>query len=313
MIAKHALPAVLTAALLASALGATAAWAQSDQGGPAAAAPAPGIEWDKKRLDRLERAVDRLENTIAHQRPDRAPPNLVEPDPEVIALESRTDDLTQRLTDLQDVLTKVNGALDTANIEITRSHKAEADERAANEELKARVAQLETKLTAMEQAAQAAQAAQAGAPNTLGGGAAGQPGDGGGAAAPSDPAGDFKVAMDLILSNDFTGAGRAFNAFVTKYPDDAHAPEAHYWLGEIAFRLDDQQNAVAEYAKAIERYPKAKWAPDAMVKLARGLAYLKHPHEACAALGEFETRYARSAGASVKASAASVKTAAKCK
>ncbi len=307
MIVKHAIPAVLTAALLASAVGAGAAWSQAEPQG--AAAPPPGIEWDKKRLDRLERAVDRLENTIAHQRPDKAPPNLVEPDPEVIALESRADELNTRITDLQDVLTKVNGALDAANIEINRSHKAEADERSANDELRGRVAALETKLAALEQAAQAAQQAQtAGQLPPQGGGADA----GGGAPVASDPAADFKIAMDMISSGDFSGANHAFTGFVAKHPDDARAPEAHYWLGEIAFRMADQQNAVAEFAKAIERWPKTRWAPDAIVKLAQGLNNLHQPKQACAALGEFDRRYAKGAPASVMANALTVKSSAKC-
>jgi tol-pal system protein YbgF len=310
MIAKRILPAVLAAALT----GAVSASAQNypvdppQDGRPAPAdavqAPPPAVEWDKKRLDRLERAVERLENTIARIKPDKAPPNLVEPDPEVLALEARADDLTNRVNDLESALRKVNGALDTANIEIDRSHKAEADARAASQALEARVTALEAKLSDMEKAAQAAaqppQAAQV------------QPAAGGSGLPPGDPAADFKAAMDLLLGADFVNAGRAFQDFIAKYPNAPEIPEAHYRLAETYYGREDLKDAVVEYATAIQDWPRARWAPDATVKLAYAFDSLQKAHDACATLGEFERHYAKEAPASVKTRALALKSKAKC-
>jgi tol-pal system protein YbgF len=304
MIATRAISAALAAALLAS----VSASAQTDQSPPQGASQggAPGVEWDKKRLDRLERSVDRLENTIAHMKPDKAPPNLVEPDPEVIALEARADELNQRVTDMQDALAKVNGALDAANLEIDRSHKAEADARGVNDALTTRVAQLESKLAAMEQAQAAAAAPAANA-------AGGQLGAGGPTGATTgDSATDFHAAMQLVLNDNWSEAAKAFSDFVQRWPNAPEAAEAHYWLAETYYRRDDQPNSALEYAASIKDWPHSKWAPDATVKLAYAFSYLGRNKDACATLGEFDRRYGKAAGASVKSRAETLKTKAKC-
>jgi tol-pal system protein YbgF len=298
------LPAVLTGALLLAASASVPALGQDS--GPQAQTPPPaGVEWDKKRLDRLERAVERLENTIARIKPDRAPPNLIEPDPEVVALEARADELTARIGDLESALRKVNADLDTANIDLDKSHKAIADARAANDTLGQRVTLLEAKMADMEKAQAAAAAAAAAAQTPAPDGAPG--------AQPSgDSAAEFKNAMSLMTNGDYTGASGAFTAFVAKWPAAPETPEAHYRLAETFYIRDEQDKSAVEYAASLQGWPRAKWAPDATVKLAQAFANIGHNKEACATLGELERHYAKDATPSVKSRAAAVKTQAKC-
>ena len=312
MIAKPVFSAVLAAALLVSVTASAQNYpVDPARGEPAAQsagpAQAPGVEWDKKRLDRLERSVERLENTIAHMRPDKAPPNLVEPDPEVVALEARADELTSRIGDLESALRKINGDLDTANLELDRSHKAEAEAHAANDALAARVGALEGKIADIEKA-QAAAAAAAAAPPAADGSTVGQM-----SAAPTgDSAAEFRSAMALMTNGDYAGASQAFAAFVAKWPNAADTPEAHYRLAETYYVRDDQPNSALEYAASLKDWPHAKWAPDATVKLAQAFSNLGHDKDACATLGEFDHRYAKDATASVKSRAVALKTKAKC-
>jgi tol-pal system protein YbgF len=281
-----------------------AALAQDAPAAGAPAAAAPESQWDKKRLERLDRNVERIENAIARMKPDKAPPNLIEPDPEVIALTARVDELTGRLGDYEAALRRSNSQLDAVSIELDKSRKAEASARADNEALQARVGQMETRLAALEQAAEAAKA-QAAAQAPVAGDPAAIP-------APGDPATDFKAAKALMLHQDFAGASHAFQDFLARWPDSPLAAEAHYQLGETYFVVKDHENAAQQYLASLTGWPKTKWAPDALVRLAGSLQALGHGKQACAAVSEFEKRYAKEAGASAKARAAAVRTQAKC-
>jgi len=58
------------------------------------------------------------------------------------------------------------------------------------------------------------------------------------------------------------------------------------------------------YIGAVRGWPKAAWAPDAVVELARSLVALKKPGDACATLSELARRYPK-APAAVSARAGS--------
>lgn len=298
---------ILSGVVLASLLGAAAALAQDAPPAASPAGPPPEAQWDKKRLDRLDRNVERLENSIARMKPDKAPPNLIEPDPEVIALTARLDELTARVNDDEQAMRRVNAQLDTVSIELSKSRQAEAQARADNQALLTKIGELEGRLAALEKAAEDAKTAQA--PQAPAGG------EGGSAPAASsgDPAADFKAAKALMLSQDFNGAAQGFQAYIDHYPNGPQVAEAHYQLGEAYFASKDPNTAASHYYEALKGGgAKAKWAPEATVGLASSLQLTGHSKEACAAVAEFDRRYAKEAPASVKRRAAAVKTQAKC-
>lgn len=70
--------------------------------------PMEPIQWDKRRLDQLDRNVRRLERAVT-QRNAAGQPVLVEPDPEVVALQGRVDLMNRRLQDLEATVLRVNG------------------------------------------------------------------------------------------------------------------------------------------------------------------------------------------------------------
>jgi tol-pal system protein YbgF len=267
--------------------------------GPAAAEQEiPGVEWDKKRLERLERTVRKLEGQLARVKPGEAPPALTEPDPDVVQLTARVEEMSGRVGDLELALKRVNGDLETTTAELERTKKSEAAARSDADALRTRVAQLESKVATMEQAAAAAAAAEAAAQP--------QP------SATGSSADDFKAAMALMLSGEYTGANKAFSDFLVNWPGAAEAAEAHFRLGETYYIGDDNGAAVGEYAKALKGWPKTKWAPDASAKLALALANQGQTKQACAAAAEFDKRYAATAAAGTKSKVAALKTKAKC-
>jgi tol-pal system protein YbgF len=114
-----------------------------------------------------------------------------------------------------------------------------------------------------------------------------------------------------MLSGDYDGAQTAFAAYVEAYPEGPRTPEARYWLGKTLSVKGANAQAAGAYIAAIRAWPKATWAPDAVVELARSLTALKKLPDACATLAELPRRYPKAPPA-VTARAAAAAKQAKC-
>lgn len=274
-----------------------------------------------RRLDRLQKEVAEL-RAIVFQGRDTGQPVVVKPagpDPAVTAL-------GQRLDEMSDTLTKVNGQIEVLTHDADQAHQDADAVRTENGELKGELQDLQTrvaKLEAAQAAANAAAQAQAqaqAAPQPAGAPPPpppGPPDQGGSAAAapsppPPTPQAAYRHARDLMTAGDYAGAVSAFQAFIGQYPDSPEIPTAYYWLGESDSAREAYADAVPAYASALKGWPKASWAADATVKLSRALAETHQPDKACAALGEFDRRYRSRAPSAVKARADSVRAEAKC-
>lgn len=250
----------------------------------------PVIEWDKRRLERLERNVRKLENQLSRgNRDPNAPPTIIEPDAEVVALQTRVDEMTQRLQDMEQTLTRVNGQLETANYELDQARREATNARNDVEPLRQRLAQMEERLVRIE----AAGAAQA-------------------EAAAADPQVEFDAAAKLLADGANGEAIQAFEAFIDKFPDAPQTAEAHYRLGEAYYNRDEPALAARAYSVALKGWPKTKWAAEANLKLATSLANINRNPDACGAVAEFDKRYAASSSANARNRAAAIKTRAKC-
>jgi len=248
--------------------------------------PDPLDARDAKRVERMEKVVREL-RSIVFQLRDTGKPVVVQP----ADTDARIQELSNRVGDLEQSLTRINGALDSINQDLDQTKRA-------NQQLQAQVKDLSDRLAAAEQAAQAgAPAPQAGAPA---------------AAAPKASASDaFTEARELMLAGDYDAAQGAFAAYVEAYPDSPRTPEARYWWGKTLSVKGAHAQAASAYIGAIRGWPKTSWAPDAVVELARSLVALKKPQDACAALSELGKRYPK-APAAVAARAEAAAKQAKC-
>jgi tol-pal system protein YbgF len=255
---------------------------------------------DAKRLDRMEKVVRELRDIVFAAQKTGAPV-VVQP----ADTDSRLTDLSTRLGDLEQTLTKLNGSLETTTHELDQSRRD-------NTALRAQVKSLGDRLTADEQKmAEAAQAAQTAAAQATPA-APSEP------EAPADPkaaaaaaASAFTKARQLMLNGDYDGAQTAFAAYVTTYPETPRTAEARYWWGKTLAVNGDYARAAAAFIGAIRGWPQTSWAPDAVVELGRALVELKKPTDACEALGEVNRKYPK-APAAVKSRAAAVRLKAKC-
>lgn len=244
---------------------------------------------DAKRVDRMEKVVREL-RSIVFQMKETGKPVVVQP----ADTDARMQELANRIGDLEQSLTRINGSLDTTAHELDEARKANVD-------LAAQIKALNDRLAAAEQKAAAAAAPPAPAVDD--------------AAVPPPPkasaADAFSKARELMLAGDYDGAESAFGAYVHDYPDGPRTPEARYWWGKTLTAKGDNAHAASAYIGAIRGWPKTGWAPDAVAELARSLVALKKPDDACAALGELGKRYPK-APAAVTARAAATARQAKC-
>jgi tol-pal system protein YbgF len=278
----------LIAALALAAVAAGPAFAQLDPLTTSVGKAAD--ERSDKRLDRMEKTVRELRSIIM-QGKDTGKAVVVQP----AETQGQIDLLSQKVSDLEGTLQRVNSGLDNLTTEIAQMRRQNAELAANGQALaaaNARIDTLERQLNALTAAAVAAST---------------QPT----AAASDDPAADFDKAMRLYTDGQFRAAATAFQTYLDAHTDADDAPEASYYLAQAKYQQGDYQGASIGYIGAIRGWPSTSWAPDATVKLAQSLIEIRKQEEACKALAEFRTRYPK-AGASVKAAANQAKTRARC-
>lgn len=108
---------------------------------------------------------------------------------------------------------------------------------------------------------------------------------------PGDAGALFEEAKNRLLQFDYAGAEAAFEAFLTQFGDDPQAGEAQYWLGEVLYQQEQYAASGSAYTEMISKYPDDARAPDALVKLARSMRLVGETERACAALDALPVRY----------------------
>ena len=295
---------------------------------------------DDRRLRDLEKQVREL-RAIVFQGRDTGQPVIVKPegpDPQVTALQQRSDQQDQQIRDLTGRIEVLNHDVEEAKGATTQ---ARTDAEAQRQALSDRISRVEGELTAVAApppaaapgdptlappaaAPPAAAAPGAAAAPALRGGAltarvqsqdTGTLGGASGPAAtppPSAPADSYEGAMASYKAGDYASAAGGFQAYATAHPSGAKGQEARYYLGQSLYARATYPEAARAYAEALKGWPKAGWAPDATVKLAQALVQLDRAPSACQALAEYARRYAGSAPAAVKVRATAIRSRAQC-
>lgn len=255
---------------------------------------------DARRLDRMEQVMREL-RSIVFQGRDTGRPVVVQP----AETDYRIEELNRRITDLEQVLTRLNSQLETTNFELRQT-------RDANAALEAQLSGMRDRIGNLEAFTGAPPIGQASSP--LSGG----PGSGvlGTLPAPApastgSPREDFDRARGLMLSGDYDAAESAFESFVADHPNAPQAAEANYWWGKTLVVRSDDASAAGAFIAAIRGWPDTPWAPDGVLELSRSLIALGRNAEACQALAELARRYPNAAP-SIKSRASAARTEARC-
>ncbi len=252
---------------------------------------------DARRVERMEKVVREL-RAIVFQGRDTGRPVVVQP----AETDYRLADLDRRLSDLETVLTRINGQIETNNFDLRQATERNAALEAQIQALSERIASLEAYTGAP------IGGASGGGSTPPGFGATPAPGvsDGGGS-----PQADFDRARGLMLSGDYDAAETAFEGFTATHGSSDLAAEANYWLGKTLVVRGADAEAASAFIAAIRGWPTTAWAPDAVLELSRSLIALERNPEACQTLGELSRRYPNAAP-SIKSRATAARTQARC-
>jgi tol-pal system protein YbgF len=109
---------------------------------------------------------------------------------------------------------------------------------------------------------------------------------------PTDNADElYRNSYQFILSGDYPTAEQGFRDHIARFPKNAKAADAHYWLGEALLGQQKYRDAAEVFLAASKDYPKAKKAPDMLLKLGVSLVGLHQRDVACATFSEVGKRY----------------------
>ena len=235
--------------------------------------PTDNTVWDAKKLQKLDRNVRKLERAVSRvENKKGAPPILIEPDPEVVALQATVDNQARKLDQQGGSITTLIGQVE--------------DLQHQNQQLLQQINNQNARMDTLIKRADLADAHLKDLDAQL-------------APPPPPPAstgsaqGDFDQAFNLMSSGQTDEAGRAFEAFTTTYPTSSQTPEAWFRLGQVRAIKGDPSGAVSAYATSLKGWPKTSWAPEATVKLAQALNDSNRPADVCASLTQFDKVYAK--------------------
>lgn len=88
---------------------------------------------------------------------------------------------------------------------------------------------------------------------------------------PSDPAAENRAlesAYALFKRGSNANAVKAFQDFLSKYPDSVHVPNAKFWLGDSLYKLKDYSGALKVYQDLLQSSPDSPKAADVMFSIA---------------------------------------------
>jgi tol-pal system protein YbgF len=114
---------------------------------------------------------------------------------------------------------------------------------------------------------------------------------------PGDKEGFLAFAREQEAKGQASVARDLYEQYVASFPTDPTAAEAHFRLGELAFRERRYQDAIGAYGQVARGFPRSGQAPDAMLKTAESMLRLDLKDEATAVLSEIPSRYPSSAAA----------------
>ena len=103
----------------------------------------------------------------------------------------------------------------------------------------------------------------------------------------------FAEAEKKLAAQSWLDARRLYEAFVNRYPQDPRAAKAQLQIGEAYAGEKRTANAIREYLKVVDNFPKSDVVPDAMFKNGVAFYQLKYCSDAKVYFQELLKRYPR--------------------
>ena len=114
---------------------------------------------------------------------------------------------------------------------------------------------------------------------------------------PASPGEFLTLAQGQEAKGERAVARVLYEDFVKKWPSDARAADAHFRLGELWFGDKRWREAILEYGKVAQDFPRSDKAPDALLKTGEAMVALDLKDDARRLFEEVTTRYPKSTAA----------------
>lgn len=104
-------------------------------------------------------------------------------------------------------------------------------------------------------------------------------------------------AFGDYASGRYQAAISGFETFLQRFPGNAYASNARYWLADCYFNQQEYPTAILEFQKVLNDYPRAVKSPDALLKIATSQLQLGRTDEARQAVGRLDRQFPKSTAA----------------
>ena len=78
----------------------------------------------------------------------------------------------------------------------------------------------------------------------------------------------YESALNLLQQKKYAAAADKMADYLKDYPTGAYVVNAHYWVGESHYLLNQYDQAAVEFKLLLDKYPNSTKTQDAMLKLA---------------------------------------------
>jgi tol-pal system protein YbgF len=114
---------------------------------------------------------------------------------------------------------------------------------------------------------------------------------------PADKVAFFDLARAQEAKGERAVARALYDEFVRKWPTDPRSADAHFRLGELWFGDKRHRDAILEYGKVAQDFPRSDKAPDALLRTAESMIEIDLKDDAKSLLGDVQRRYPNSSAA----------------
>ena len=102
---------------------------------------------------------------------------------------------------------------------------------------------------------------------------------------------NYQAAFELLKEQRYEPAAMAFRQFLISYPESQLADNAQYWLAESYYVTDEFELALDQFSVVINKYPRSRKVPDALLKMGYCTYELERWGNAREALGRVQAEY----------------------
>ncbi len=99
------------------------------------------------------------------------------------------------------------------------------------------------------------------------------------------------IAREQESRGEKAVARSLYEEYLEKFPKDPSAPEARYRLGDLAYGERRYRDAIVQYGRVAEDFPRSDRAPDALLQTAESMLAIDLREDAITVLNEIPRRY----------------------